>query len=673
MINKLNDLKIKYRIWGGFGVLLLILLIISLSALRSFAIADRHLHEILDRDQPAMLAAMKLRHTLERTTTALGYYLLSKEAMHRTRYLDGIKALHAEADGLLKTDLVKNNPQYARQLKSVIEQLHEFAGYRDRMLELAVDQLANMPAAKYANDEVNPLARQLQQDAEEMITLNSAPDARQFALLRKMYELRYALLNVMNQTRSYLAFRNQSQVGDLKLFTGQIQSLLDQLGPQESSMSFEQSAAFDDFRQNYGTFKTHLDEMVRIQSSPQWRTDADLIRTRIGPLQAHISEALGGLIATLSQQAGEASERLIDNVAKTRVAISVLLAAGLLLGLLTAWTISRSITRPLNRTVTAMRDIAEGEGDLTARIEVHGRDELAELVRAFNTFVEKIQALVSQVANSMGELGAAARRIADITMETNRGAVRQQNESEQLATAITEMATTAEQVAQHASEAAQSAERADASAASGQHVVGDTTRAIDELARRVGEASEAMGRLGADSEKIGEILGVIQGIAEQTNLLALNAAIEAARAGEQGRGFAVVADEVRSLAGRAHDAAGEIHAMVESLQAGAKDAVTVIGRSTAEAHEVVAQASQARSSLDSITASVATISDMNTHIATAATQQQSVAEEINRNVVAINEIAEETAAGTQQLESASRQLADIAQRLQAQIGQFRVA
>ncbi|AOV15879.1 hypothetical protein BJI67_01260 [Acidihalobacter aeolianus] len=673
MINKLNNLKIKHRIWGGFAVLLLILLIVSLSALRSFSIADRHLHEVLIRDQPAILAAMKVRHSLERTTTELGYYLLSKEAVHRSRYLAGIRQLHADTNELRGTDLVKSSPQYASEVKTVIEQLNAFEAYREQMLQLAVDQLANMPAAKYANDHVNPLARQLQQDAQEMVTVNNAPDAQRFALLKKMYELRYALLNVMNQTRSYLAFRNQSQVSDLKLFTGQIQSILDALAPQESTMSFEQSAAFDDFRQNYGIFKKHLNEMVRIQSSPQWRTDADLIRTRIGPLQDKISVELGGLITSLSGQASQASERLIDNVAQTRIAISVLLAIGLLLGLVTAWAISRSITRPLNRTVTAMRDIAEGEGNLTARIEARSNDEIGELARAFNTFVGKIQTLVAQVANSMRELGTAARRIAEITTETHRGAVRQQNESEQLAAAITEMATTAEQVAQHASEAAHSAGHADEAATNGQHVVGDTTRAIDELAKRVSEASGVMDRLGEDSERIGEVLTVIQGIAEQTNLLALNAAIEAARAGEQGRGFAVVADEVRNLAGRAQGATGEIQSMVERLQAGAKDAVAVIGRSATEAHEVVEQASQARGSLDSITTSVASISDMNTHIATAATQQQSVAQEIDRNVVAINEIAEETAAGTQQLESASRQLADIAQRLQAQIGHFRIA
>ncbi|WP_038088127.1 HAMP domain-containing methyl-accepting chemotaxis protein [Acidihalobacter prosperus] len=669
----LAHLKIRHRIWGGFGFMLAILLVASLSALRSFSVTEHHLHEVLAEDQPAIIAAMRVRHALEKTTTALGYYLLSKETVHREHYLAGLEALQASADQLLHTDLVERNPRYAREVKSLIAQLRQFAASRDELLKLADDQLANMPAAQYANDHVNPLARQLQQDVSEMLAFDGVPDAHQFALLRQMYALRYALINVMNETRSYLAFRSQNQIDNITLFTGQIRSLIGKLAPEEDSMTFEQSAAFDDFKRQYPAFADHLKEMIRIQSGPRWRTDAYLIRTRIGPLQERISGALGTLIKALNARTLEGSQRLIGNVAQTRLTISLLLGLGLLLGLIAAWAIGRSITRPLNRTVATLRDIAEGEGNLTARIETHARDELGDLAQAFNTFVGKIQTLVVQVARSIDELGAAAGRVEDITRETHGGAARQQNESGLLATAITEMAASADEVARHAAEAAQSAERAGDSSRSGRGVVDDTTRAIESLAARVEDASRVMNRLGKDSERIGEILDVIQGIAEQTNLLALNAAIEAARAGEQGRGFAVVADEVRGLASRTQEATGQIQQMVERLQGGAHDAVDTIGQSAEAAREVVVQATQARGALGDIATAVTTITDMNAQIATAATEQQTVAEEINRNIVAINGIAEETAAGTRQLESASAQLADIAQRLQRLVGQFRIA
>ncbi|MEJ2712649.1 MAG: methyl-accepting chemotaxis protein [Acidihalobacter sp.] len=237
----------------------------------------------------------------------------------------------------------------------------------------------------------------------------------------------------------------------------------------------------------------------------------------------------------------------------------------------------------------------------------------------------------------------------------------------------------ADEVARHAAEAAAAAGNADEASDSGRQLVGQTTETVERLAGEVSAASEMMDRLGQDSERIGKILDVIRSIAEQTNLLALNAAIEAARAGEQGRGFAVVADEVRGLSARTQEATGQIHGMIENLQNGAREVTEAIGKSAREAQDVVEQAGQARSSLGRITAAVATISDMNNQIATAtatataATEQSSVAEEINRNIAAINQVADKTAAGTQQLESASRQLDELAARLRELIGHFRIA
>jgi len=343
----------------------------------------------------------------------------------------------------------------------------------------------------------------------------------------------------------------------------------------------------------------------------------------------------------------------------------------LLLGLVFAWFIARSIVKPLCFTVARLDDISKGDGDLTQRLPVEGNNELSQLATAFNTFVAKIQDLVKQVAGATAQLAAASEELSATSDQTTQQVRRQQSETDQVATAMNEMTATVQEVARNATEAAHAARETDSEASAGRDVVGTTIRSIESLASEVENAAEVIQRLSADSEEIGKVLDVIRGIAEQTNLLALNAAIEAARAGEQGRGFAVVADEVRTLASRTQDSTHTIQEMIERLQGNASGAVKVMEKGREQAKGSVEQAARAGQSLETITGSVARITDMNTQIASAAEEQSAVAEEINRNVVNISQAVDETASGSQQISTASEELARLAAELQSMVGQFR--
>ncbi|MFN2349643.1 MAG: methyl-accepting chemotaxis protein [Thioalkalivibrio sp.] len=343
----------------------------------------------------------------------------------------------------------------------------------------------------------------------------------------------------------------------------------------------------------------------------------------------------------------------------------------LVLGLLFAWFIARSIVKPLCFTVARLDDISKGDGDLTQRLPVEGNNELSELATAFNTFVAKIQDLVKQVAGATAQLAAASEELSATSDQTTQQVRRQQSETDQVATAMNEMTATVQEVARNATEAAHAARETDSEASAGRDVVGTTIRSIESLAGEVENAAEVIHRLSADSEEIGKVLDVIRGIAEQTNLLALNAAIEAARAGEQGRGFAVVADEVRTLASRTQDSTHTIQEMIERLQGNASGAVKVMEKGREQARGSVEQATKAGQSLETITGSVARITDMNTQIASAAEEQSAVAEEINRNVVNISQAVDESASGSQQISTASEELARLAAELQSMVGQFR--
>ena len=362
----------------------------------------------------------------------------------------------------------------------------------------------------------------------------------------------------------------------------------------------------------------------------------------------------------------------VSAIAGARNTTLLITGLALLVGLVLASLISYSITCPLNQAVAAMNDIAEGEGDLTERLEQRGRNEISALAGAFNQFAAKVQAMVQQVTHSVEQLGTAAEEMSLITEQTNQEIQHQQSETDQVATAMNEMTATVQEVAGHASRAAEAARQADDESREGKQVMQQTLNVMDSLADEVERAAGVIQTLEKESEQIGSVLDVIRGIAEQTNLLALNAAIEAARAGEQGRGFAVVADEVRTLASRTQASTQEIQAMIQRLQAGTRDAVAAMETGRGKAQEGVEQASRAGSSLETITASVATISDMNMQIASAAEEQTSVAEEINRNITTISQSAENTAHGAQQTAQSSEQLARLSAELQILVGQFKV-
>ena len=316
---------------------------------------------------------------------------------------------------------------------------------------------------------------------------------------------------------------------------------------------------------------------------------------------------------------------------------------------------------------------AMSEGDLGHRVKIAGKDEFAWMAWEYSCARKEFAKMVSEILGNSSQLAAAAEELSAITEQAKQGVVKQNLETEQVATAMNEMSATVQEVARNAANAAQAAQDADQEAKQGHHVVTGTMQTIDTLAAEVQKASGVIGKLKEDSLNIGAVLDVIRDIAEQTNLLALNAAIEAARAGEQGRGFAVVADEVRTLASRTQQSTQEIQQMIERLQSGANEAVSAMEQGRTKAEASVEQAARAGASLESITQVVDSIMGMNTQIASAAEQQSTTAEEINRNVVNISEISAETSQGAEQTANASDELARLAVQLQDLVGRFKLA
>ncbi|MEJ2590742.1 MAG: methyl-accepting chemotaxis protein [Candidatus Thiodiazotropha sp.] len=332
--------------------------------------------------------------------------------------------------------------------------------------------------------------------------------------------------------------------------------------------------------------------------------------------------------------------------------------------------VKRVITQPLSRVVEASRALAEGE--LNTRVESTSEDELGQLSTAFNEMAQKFHDIIVKLIDSTSRLADSAEHMATITEQTSQGVRNQQADTETVATAMSEMTATVQEVASNASRASAHAGEAREQANNGKAVVGETITAIGSLADKVENAANVIKELEKHTVSIGTVIDVIKSIAEQTNLLALNAAIEAARAGEQGRGFAVVADEVRNLAQRTQESTAEIQQIIERVQSGAEQSVSVMLEGQESAAQSVDLASRAGASLDSITEAVAAITDMTIQIASAVEQQSSVTEEMNRNIVTINNVASETAQASEQTAAESEGLAGLSRELGHIVQQFRI-
>ncbi len=420
----------------------------------------------------------------------------------------------------------------------------------------------------------------------------------------------------------------------------------------------------------YSQWLTHYAYIVENPDSAAdyYQNNQKQIQQEFNQLQA----AYKDIRIQIEQAQLELKEQMNDEISLTIIVLEVGAFVAITLSIVITWFVSRLILAPLQRLSTTMENIASGEGDLTQRVPVESRDEIGQFAASFNQFVSKIHATITEVSVTMKSVREETQQIQKETQGVVLNASEQQAESAHVATAVHEMSATSDSVSSHANEAASASQSAADESNAAKRILGNTVTSIHQLADDIETSSGVITNLELDVSNIASILDVIRGIADQTNLLALNAAIEAARAGEQGRGFAVVADEVRSLASKTQDSTGEIQVMIERLQRGAHDAVQAMARSQESGTATVDQANSANESLDAISQSIEVINEMNMQIATAANQQSQVSEDINQNIQKIADKSQEVVFKVQSSEKTFAALASDCKQLDTLIGQFKI-
>jgi len=426
--------------------------------------------------------------------------------------------------------------------------------------------------------------------------------------------------------------------------------------------------------EQYGTLLSHHrqleSQLIELSHNNQLEAMQQLLNTDLMDSAEKINAVLNQLVEINSHYATVADD---DAAAQYRNAFNLvvgLLVLASALTLLFAWRLIRSITLPIANALRAAEEIAEG--NLTRPITVDGSDEAGRLLQAMVTMQEKLRDTLQSISGSAHQLASAAEELNSVTEEGARGLTQQNNEIEQAATAVNEMTSAVEEVARNAVSTSEASKSATTSAGDGRDLVRETVSAIERMSSDVQGTASLIGDLANESRDIGKVLDVIRGLADQTNLLALNAAIEAARAGEAGRGFAVVADEVRALAHRTQQSTSEIERMIGSIQTGTEHAVDSMRNSTERAESTLSIARGAGQSLDTINSAISEINERNLVIASAAEEQAQVAREVDRNLVNIRDLSVQSTTGANQTQAASNELSRLAVDLSNLVTRFKL-
>nr|WP_046384945.1 methyl-accepting chemotaxis protein [Pseudomonas veronii] len=502
--------------------------------------------------------------------------------------------------------------------------------------------------------------------AAEDITLSSVPSIRALdeftQLTLRLRVLSYRLLtnrgpDVQQKTLETIEQRNQQ----IRTAQGIYEKLID---------SSEERAAYDEYARllaQYHQIEERMKSMSRANQVDELREllNSELLSNaeQTNAVLARLADINNKMALTTNQQAKDQYNLAFDLVVG-------LLVIATTLTLLFAWLLTRSITLPIAQALDAAEEIAEG--NLTRPIKVDGHDEAGRLLAAMAKMQDKLRDTLQRIAGSATQLASAAEELNAVTDESARGLTQQNNEIEQAATAVNEMTSAVEEVARNAVSTSEASRNATTSAGDGRDLVQETVSAIERMSGDVQATATLIGDLANESRDIGKVLDVIRGLADQTNLLALNAAIEAARAGEAGRGFAVVADEVRALAHRTQQSTSEIERMIGSIQAGTEHAVDSMRNSTERAESTLNIAKGAGMSLDTINTAIVEINERNLVIASAAEEQAQVAREVDRNLVNIRDLSVQSATGAGQTSAASSELSRLAVDLNGMVGRFRL-
>ena len=674
MENYLKRLNIHGKIKLAFTVIWIVLAVITVQAAINLAVVRSDLSEVTSVDQPLTLQSKDIAFELEGIMAILNQYMLTSEPETLNSYEQRYAQVMTQLEALQTLAKDNDREELWQGYHALRLELLELPTLVKKMIDLKENRAKLYPAFQYMDDNLAPSALIVQQQINSAIAseLADLQPLRQ-PILSKLIELQKAWLNAMNSVRGYVAFRSQSMADMSDNYLDLTETLLEAMTLYEPAWTFEEEVAMERIAQAYQDYRGHFMTLRSIHESDKWRMDIYLMNSEIQPLFERYSYALEQISNKTTEVMTSSSESVADASLRNLILLLTLSIIGQVIGISVARRVQQSILQPVNQLRNAMKDVAEGKGDLTRRLSEQGNDELVDVARYFNEFSDRIQSILLQFKQSVSKLDVSANHMIDMTQTLRSGASQQLNATSALNTSLSQMAEQAKRVEDHSINTSNATKQASERVHQGDEQVRRSAEEIGRLAHSMKAMNASVLNLRNDSEDIGRVTSVIRDIAEQTNLLSLNAAIEAARAGEHGRGFAVVADEVRGLARRTQESTIEIENIIEKIRAATLSTVKVMEQGQAATEESFESIQKTRNSLKPVVILMDDINSMAGQVLASAHNQSSLAQQINENVADIHNVTQNSANGAAETKRAGEELKSISRELGQIVGQFKVS
>ncbi|WP_219013136.1 methyl-accepting chemotaxis protein [Shewanella algae] len=671
-------LNVATRVIAGFAVVTLLLIL--LGAVSWFTNNElKNTTEVLQQlSIPALKSTGELGETLseQQRLVLVGYHVTKANKLPPIQQQFASQKQNFKAQFASLSKLVQHEPGLKEILPQVERNYQAFINTSERMMADHLSALEQQESLNKQRDQLETTADDAASLLLDLMDLEQSQDTTEREIAASAAALDSNVTNVISTVYDLVATEERSKyeiiVKELSYIINEAEAKLEYISRHGAGVI--DADVLSEMNNELGKLSQHLKGKNSIQAQKatqlELKASTQVALNQVETDKKNVNQAMGALSGAIETLTNEINAKTLASIDSASMQTLLVVLVAIVVAIAVSIAVVKPLTASLNRINQALNILASG--DLTHKLDDSGQDEFAELSRNCNRLIDSLRGLIRGILDRSNQLAAAAEQTSAVTSQTTIGIQEQKSQVDQVATATTELSSSAQQVSHSADHALNQIKQADEEAQHMRMIAEENRRTIEALAEEVAKAGQVINKVHSDSDAIGSILDVIRGIAEQTNLLALNAAIEAARAGEQGRGFAVVADEVRNLASRTQESTQEIQQMIQVLQTGTQEAVAVMEQGRAQANSCVAKTEQANQALEAISESVHQAFDAGTQIANAAQEQNLVSQQVSEKLEHIALISEETASGADQTAQSSHQVAQLAEELQASVGEFKV-